>query len=93
MPTHKVDVTTNHKPIIKGTDDGIWRRIHLVPFAVRIPDEECDPNYREKYLMPELPGILNWMLQGLQEYKEKGFRAAQGKRDLPQILIAVRWMS
>ena len=31
MPTHKVDVTTNHKPIIKGTDEGIWRRIHLVP--------------------------------------------------------------
>ena len=72
MPTHKVDVTTNHKPIIKGTDDGIWRRIHLVPFAVRIPDEDCDPNYREKYLMPELQGILNWMMQGLQKYKEKG---------------------
>jgi putative DNA primase/helicase len=72
MPTHKVDVTTNHKPIIKGTDEGIWRRIHLVPFEVRISDEDCDPNYREKYLMPELSGILNWMLEGFKRYNEIG---------------------
>jgi putative DNA primase/helicase len=77
MPTHKVDVTTNHKPIIKGTDEGIWRRIHLVPFEVTIPPEDRDPNYREKYLLPELSGILNWMLQGLKEYREKGLEPSE----------------
>ena len=73
-PTHKIDITTNHKPIVTGTDEGIWRRIHLVPFTVTIPEEERDENFREKYLMPELPGILNWMLEGLKMYKEIGLR-------------------
>ena len=74
MPTHKTDITTNHKPGIKGTDEGIWRRIHLVPFTVTIPEEERDEHYREKYLVPELPGILNWMLDGLKAYNEQGLK-------------------
>ena len=37
FPTHKTTITTNHKPIIRGTDEGIWRRVHLVPFLVSIP--------------------------------------------------------
>ena len=73
-PTHKIDITTNHKPVIAGTDEGIWRRIHLVPFTVTIPEEERDENYREKYLVPELPGILNWMLEGLKMHKEIGLK-------------------
>jgi putative DNA primase/helicase len=72
MPTHKTDLTTNHKPVIAGTDEGIWRRIHLVPFTITIPEEERDEHYRENYLMPELPGILNWMLKGLNEYNKLG---------------------
>jgi putative DNA primase/helicase len=71
-PTHKTDITTNHKPVIAGTDEGIWRRIHLVPFTVTIPEEERDEHYREKYLVPELAGILNWMLEGLKAYNERG---------------------
>ena len=59
-PTHKTFLTTNNKPIVKGTDEGIWRRIHLLPFVRVIPAEERDPNFREKMLLPELPGILNW---------------------------------
>src|SRR5262249_32629976 len=35
-PSHKAFLTTNHKPIIRGTDIGIWRRIHLLPFTVAI---------------------------------------------------------
>ena len=72
VPTHKIDITTNHKPIITGTDEGIWRRIHLVPFNVTIPEDERDANYRENYLDPELAGILNWMLEGLKKHREMG---------------------
>jgi len=74
MPTHKTDITTNHKPGIKGTDEGIWRRIQFIPFTVTIPEEERDEHYREKYLVPELPGILNWMLEGLKAYNEQGLK-------------------
>ena len=38
-PTFKIFMATNHKPVIKGTDHGIWRRIKLIPFTTRI--EEC----------------------------------------------------
>lgn len=61
----------NHKPVITGTDDGIWRRILLVPFAVQIPEEQRDPHLAEK-LRGELPGILAWAVAGWQQYQTAG---------------------
>ncbi len=40
-PTHKIWLLSNHKPVIVGTDHGIWRRIKLIPFDVVIPDAEA----------------------------------------------------
>jgi putative DNA primase/helicase len=34
FPSHKTALTTNHKPIVRGTDKGIWRRMQLIPFTV-----------------------------------------------------------
>jgi putative DNA primase/helicase len=45
-PTFKIFMATNHKPVIKGTDYGIWRRIKLIPFTTRIPDEGQDRGLR-----------------------------------------------
>jgi putative DNA primase/helicase len=73
-PTHKTWLTTNKKPIIKGTDLGIWRRVEMWPFLVTIPEEERDRYFRQKYLMPELPGILNWVLRGLRKYHLLGLK-------------------
>jgi putative DNA primase/helicase len=71
-PTHKAFLTTNHKPIIRGTDLGIWRRIHLLPFTVTIPLEKVEKDFRERRLIPELPGILNWAIEGLKAYLKEG---------------------
>src|SRR4029077_750623 len=38
----KVFLATNHKPVIRGTDNAIRRRIRLVPFRVTIPENEQD---------------------------------------------------
>ncbi|MCC6808235.1 MAG: hypothetical protein IT381_12505 [Deltaproteobacteria bacterium] len=62
-PTHKLWLAGNHKPAIGGTDEGIWRRIKLIPFAVTIPEAERDPSLIEK-LRAELPGILRWLVEG-----------------------------
>jgi putative DNA primase/helicase len=72
-PTAKIWLTTNHEPVIRGTDDGIWRRIWMVPFTVQIPEEKRDPGIAEK-LLAEGPGILNWCLEGLQLYYANGNR-------------------
>ena len=67
-PTHKTFLTTNHKPIVHDTDEGIWRRLHLIPFITTFPKGERDRSFRENKLLPELSGILNWALEGLRAY-------------------------
>ena len=39
-PTHTLWMFGNHKPMVKGTDEGIWRRIKLITFEYKITDEE-----------------------------------------------------
>lgn len=70
-PTHKVWLAANHKPLIRGTDYGIWRRVKLVPFQVVIPEAEQDKDLPEK-LKAELPGILNWALAGCRNWQQDG---------------------
>jgi putative DNA primase/helicase len=70
-PTHKTWLATNHKPTIRGTDPAIWDRIRLVPFEVRIPDEEVDRQLPEK-LRAELPGVLRWALRGCLDWQAEG---------------------
>jgi putative DNA primase/helicase len=79
-PTHKTVLTTNHKPIVRGADEGTWRRIHLLPFTKMIPVEERDLHFRERKLLPELPGILNWALEGLRAYLREGLKPPEAVR-------------
>jgi len=71
QPTHKIWLQTNYKPKVQGDDDGIWRRIKLIPFLVQIPIEERDEHLDDK-LQSEGSGILNWMLAGLREWYAAG---------------------
>jgi len=70
-PTHKIWFSTNHRPVIRGTDNAIWRRIRLIPFSVTIPPEERDRNLCEK-LSGELSGILNWAVEGCLAWQSEG---------------------
>jgi putative DNA primase/helicase len=86
-PTFKVWLATNHKPVIRGTDWAIWRRIRLVPFTVTIPEAERDKHLTEK-LLREAPGILAWAVDGCREWQRIGLAepesvkaATEGYRD------------
>jgi P4 family phage/plasmid primase-like protien len=70
-PSHKFWISGNHKPTVKGTDDGIWRRMRLVPFVVTIPPEKRDLNLGDK-LRTELPGILRWAIEGCLIWQREG---------------------
>lgn len=72
-PTHKLLIYGNHKPIIRGTDNGIWRRPLLVPFLQTVPEHKKD-KFLISRLLKELPGIFNWALAGLRDWKAKGLR-------------------
>ena len=73
MPTFTAWLRTNHKPIITGEDDGIWRRLVLVPFQRKFEAHEQDPQLEAK-LMEERDGILMWMLEGTRMYLEDGLK-------------------
>lgn len=77
FPSHKTFATTNHKPIVRGTDEGIWRRLHLIPFTVTIPKSAVEKDYRERRLMPELAGVLNWAIEGVAAYLKEGLKPPQ----------------
>jgi putative DNA primase/helicase len=72
-PTHKLWLSTNHKPEIRGTDAAIWRRIRLVPWSVTIPQDEQDKGLAAK-LRAELPGVLAWIVQGCLEWQRIGLQ-------------------
>ena len=72
MPTHKIFLATNHRPVITGTDWAIWRRIHLVPFKVEIPEDERIRDYFDVVLRDELEGILAWAVQGCVTWQREG---------------------
>lgn len=69
--TFTIWLASNHKPAISGTDDGIWRRIRLIPFTVTIPEKERDTQLLEK-LKAEWPGILAWMVRGCLAWQKRG---------------------
>jgi putative DNA primase/helicase len=71
QPTHKLFVAANHKPRVRGTDNGIWRRIRLIPFCVTIPEHARDKNLVKK-LQAELPGILAWAVRGCLAWQKDG---------------------
>jgi hypothetical protein len=72
-PTHKLIIRGNHKPLISGTDEGIWRRLRLIPFIVTIPPDEQDQALVEK-LHRELSGILRWAVQGCLDWQHEGLK-------------------
>lgn len=71
LPKFKLTMSGNHKPDIRGTDDGIWRRFLMVPFTEQIPVAERDPHLVDK-LWEERDGIFQWLIEGLNQFQEIG---------------------
>lgn len=72
-PEFKLWMATNHKPIIRGTDTGIWRRIHMIPFNVQIPEDKVDKNLTHK-LKAEMTGIFKWCIDGCLMWQREGLQ-------------------
>lgn len=79
-PQFKLWIAANHKPVIRGDDWAIWRRIRLLPFTVTIPPEAQDRQLEAK-LRAELPGILAWAVQGCLAWQRDGLPMPDAVRD------------
>jgi putative DNA primase/helicase len=71
LPSFKMTISGNHKPKIKDTSDGIWRRMQLLPWQVQIPQGEVDRKLPDK-LRGEASGILNRLIEGLLDWLANG---------------------
>lgn len=74
-PQFKLWVASNYLPVIRGTDQAIWRRIRLIPFPAQFTGKNRDSQLREK-LEAELPGILAWAVRGCLEWQRAGLGMA-----------------
>jgi putative DNA primase/helicase len=70
-PSHMFVMSTNHKPPVRGTDEGIWRRLRLVPWDVVIPADERDEHLGDR-LAAEAAARLVWLVAGHAAWKESG---------------------
>jgi putative DNA primase/helicase len=78
-PQFKIWLAMNHKPIIRDMSDGMWRRIKFIAFNQSFKGRE-DKTLSTK-LRAELPGILNWALEGLRDWKTNGLIEPQKVTD------------
>lgn len=83
-PTHKLVLSFNNKPKIRGQDEGTWRRLAMVPWEVTIPEHQRDAQLAEKIWETEGPGLLNWLLDGYREWAEKGLAIPEAVRQATQ---------
>lgn len=79
-PEFKIWMAGNHKPVIRGNDDGIWRRIKLIPFSNTVAKEDRDSHLQDK-LSNELSGIFNWALEGCLEWQDSGLGGCSSIND------------
>lgn len=82
-PKAKITFECNAFPVARGDDDGIWRRVLTPQFRHQVPEDRMDRLLPEKLRAQELPGILNWLVEGVGDWLRRG------KLDMPESLKAV----
>ena len=70
-PSHKIQLSTNHKPVVRTGGHAIWRRLRLVPWAYQVPDDHIDRELPKK-LCAEHPNMLAWMIEGARDWYAHG---------------------
>ena len=78
-PSHKLWLGVNHKPEIDDETDSIWERIRLIPFNRKFVGDDREKGLKET-LRAELPGILNWAIEGCLLWQREGLEPPETVR-------------
>lgn len=90
-PTHHTFVRGNHAPGSQDNGDAFWKRIWPVTFGVQIPKAKQIAGLDDKIAARELPGVLNWALEGAAEWRRDGEDSGSlGRLVLPQAVLEAR---
>ncbi|ADU12022.1 DNA primase family protein [Asticcacaulis excentricus] len=79
VPKGRLWMMCNALPVVKGDDDGIWRRMNVIMFEHQVPEDQRDKRLPEK-LKAEFPGILNWIIAGVGDWLEQGLKPPEKVR-------------
>jgi len=82
-PTHTLWICGNDKPRISGTDRGIWRRLHLIPFTAELDGASADLDLDAR-LAAERDSIMQWCVDGAVAYLAQGLGTCQAVEDATQ---------
>ena len=67
VPSHQVVLYTNHLPRVAASDDGIWRRLKVIPFNAKIKGNSDIKNYADYLFENAAPAIMKWIIEGAQK--------------------------
>jgi len=81
--TFDIILIANNKPIMAAADEGTWRRVRLIPWSYYLPRElRRSQDEVVEELTEEGPGILNWLLEGLKDWRQDHYWIA------PEVMAA-----
>jgi putative DNA primase/helicase len=72
-PSHLLIMHTNHLPRVDDDTEAVWRRIHVIPFTVQIPEDDRDDELGNR-LQLEADAIITWLIDGWKDYQNNGIR-------------------
>lgn len=67
VPSHQVVLYTNHLPKVGANDDGIWRRVKIIPFNAKIKGNSDIKNYADYLYEKAAPSIMKWIIEGAEK--------------------------
>lgn len=83
VPSHTLVLYTNHLPRVGANDDGIWRRLIVIPFNAKITGKSDIKNYADYLYDQSGPAIMKWIIEGAKKSIDANFHT-----DLPKVVQA-----
>lgn len=79
-PSHLLVMMTNHRPEVGSGGTSFWRRVREVPFSHIVPEDQRDPELKERLVEDHGPAIMAWLATGAAAYARDGLREPEGVR-------------
>ena len=76
VPSHMLVLYTNHLPKVGANDDGIWRRLIIIPFNAKIEGKSDVKNYADHLFVNAGPYIMKWIIEGAEKAIKCNFHIA-----------------
>lgn len=79
VPSHQVVLYTNHLPKVGANDDGIWRRLKVIPFNAKIKGNSDIKNYADYLYEKAAPAIMKWIIEGAEKVSKSDYKVDDPK--------------